>query len=509
MRPKADGCAMLAVGALLMLAHPVAPLLREPYWLDESWVVLATKARLADLPLVTSSTPLGWTFLVWLLPPAGQVQRLVPWLFLAVSAVAAYGVARLLGWTRRTTAVTAGLGAAAAVLLLPAQQQRHDLKQYTADAAVGLLLVLLLAWAERSWSPRRLAAAGAATVLGMLFSHAAALVGAAVLAAMLGAALWSRQRARQLHAVAVTGLAGLGMAAVYLTVDRANRNESLVGYWDGYFPAVADLPQYLRLRLDELQPALGVPWPILVLLAGAGVATVAWRRRPATAAALALLPVIAVAAGVTRSYPLLDLRTSHFLLVLWVATAAIGLVGAADLLAGLLEGRLRRPWAAAVAAAVVAVAVAGYAVANRTEVWQQSRVNAADEDVRAQVRYVAGHRGPGDVVLVNMSGQYGFAYYWPANRPQFVRGGVQATGWYVRYRPEDRIIVAADRDHRGIVGALDEARRLAGPGGRVWLVRSHVQPAEAALWHEALAGWHADVVTVGPEPVALLVPPSP
>ncbi|GGM26498.1 hypothetical protein GCM10007977_029640 [Dactylosporangium sucinum] len=486
---------MLALAVLVVLVHPIAPLLREPYWLDESWVALATKAPLADLPVVTSSTPVGWTFLVWLLPPAGQVQRLVPWLFLAVSAGLGYGLGRLLDWPRRSTGVVAGLCAAAAVALLPAQQLRHDLKQYTADAAVALALVLLLAWAERSWSLRRLVAVGAGAVLGMLLSHPAALVGAVVLAAMLGAAAWSRQRARLVRATAVAGLAGLGMATIYLTVDRANRNDHLIDYWDGYFPAGAELPQYLHRRLEELQPALGLPWPVFVLLAGAGVVTVAWRRRPATAAAVALLPAVAVAGGVTRSYPLLDLRTSHFLLVLAAAIAGVGLVG----VAGLLTGRLRR--SPAVLVAVVAVAAAGYGLANRA-----TRITGPDEDVRAQVTYVAGHHRPGDLILVNMSGQYGFAYYWPANRPEFVRGGVQATGWYVRYRPEDRIIVAADRDHTAVAAALDEARRLAGPGGRVWLVRSHVQPAEAAVWRDALAGWHTDLVAVGPEPVALIAP---
>ena len=481
-----DACAVVLCVACVPFAHRIGPMLRAPYWLDESWVADSSKAPLADLPTTTASTPIGWTFLVWLVPPHGQAQRLIPLAFLAGCVVAGYAFGRLLGWPGRAQAVLAGSACAAAALLLPAQQARHDLKQYTADAAVALLLLALLAWAESAWSVRRAVVVGVAVVTGMLVSHAAALVGAAVLAGLLVGAWLARRWAGTL--VVTAGCAAAGMALVYALADRRARNPAMAAYWAGWFPAPSALPRYLAERLTELRPAIGIPWALVLLLSATGVVAVARSGRPATATALVLLPVVAVAAGVGHGYPLLDQRTSHFLLVTGAVVAAVGLVFVALALR-------RFP----VAVALVALAVAGFAVANRG-----SPVPPGDgrEDVRAQAAYVAAHRRPGDVVLVNLSGQYGFAYYWSGDRPGFVRGGVAATGWYVRFPAASRIVVAADRDPASVTRAVRAAVALAG-SGRIWLVRSHVNAGEARAWESALAGLPVQVIAVGPEPLAV------
>jgi hypothetical protein len=106
------------------------------------------------------------------------------------------------------------------------------------------------------------------------------------------------------------------------------------------------------------------------------------------------------------------------------------------------------------------------------------------------------------VVLVNFSGQYGFAYYWSGDRPGFVRGGAAATGWFVHYPAASRIVVAADGDAPSVVRAVREAVALSG-GGRIWLVRSHVNADEARAWESALAGLPVRVIAVGPEPLAV------
>lgn len=493
---------VLSIMAAVPVLHRFGPALHGPYWLDEAWVADAARVPLGALPKVTVSTPLGFTFLVWLLPAHGQVHRLIPLAFLAGSVVGGYAFARALGGPERR-ALLAGLAAAAAALLLPAQQVRHDLKQYTADAALTLLLLTLLAWAEAGWSRRRAGVLAAAIVGGMLVSHVAALAGAAVVGGVLAAGFVTGRDARRRRAFAGrcgwAAATAAGMALVYLVVDRSARTPAMTGYWSAYFPAPAALPGYLLARLAALRPALGAPWPWFVLLAAGGVVVVARRGRPATAVATVLLPVGAALAGLVRVYPLLDQRTSHFLLVTGAVLAGLALAEAAGY-------ATRHRWPAA--AAVTVLVLAGYALVNRGALAGTTPPGGGGEDTRAQARYVAGHRRPGDVVLVNMSGQFGFAYYWPGRSPQVVRGGVQATNWYVRYPSADRIVVAAGRDPASVAAALRTARDLAGRAD-VWLVRSHVNPAEAAAWRSALAGTPVRLVPVGPEPVAVLEPPDP
>jgi hypothetical protein len=293
-------------------------------------------------------------------------------------------------------------------------------------------------------------------------------------------------------------------------VDRAGRTPQLSAYWSPYFPAPATLPGYVSTRMDQLRPVLGVGWPLFVGLGVLGVITVGRLRRPATATALVLLPMIVIVAGVMRLYPLLDQRTSHFLLVTGAVLAAVGVVGTAAAITSAIArsggslDRLPGYGRAAAAGGIVLLALVSFAVANRGTLLHPPLPGKPQEDIRAQVAYVAAHRGPGDTVLVNLSGQYGFAYYWPEGEPQLHRGGVQATGFYVDYRPADRVVVAADRDQVSIVRAVAAADDLSGAGGRIWLVRTHVNDAEAAAWQRALAGRQVRLIEVGPEPVAVI-----
>ncbi|MFF5229544.1 hypothetical protein [Dactylosporangium sp. NPDC000521] len=499
---RADVVAVSALAAAVPVVHRIGPALDAPYWLDESWVALAAKASPADLPWVTASTPLGWTLLVWSVPGGGQLQRLIPLLFLAGSVLAAYAFGRCLGWPGRGWAVAAGLSAAVATLLIPAQLVRHDLKQYTAEAAVALLLLAMTAWLESAWSRRRLILVGAGVVAGMLFSHPAALVGAAVLGAVLLTSAAGGRRDRLRDSALVSAATGVAAAVVYVVIDRPNRNPALAGYWSGFFPTVAGLPSYLGTRLADLTPALGAPWQLVAAVSALGLVAVARLRRPATALALLLIPAIAVAAALAGVYPLLDQRTSHFLLVVAAAVAGIGLVRTAADLTGRLPARTR----SVVAAVLVVTALSAYATANSGALLRPAAPGDPGEDVRAQVAYVASQRRPDDVIAVNMSGQFGFAYYWSHDPPLLRRGGPMATGWYVSYTAESRILVASGRDPAAVADLVAAAERLAGAGGRIWLVRSHVNAGERAAWQAALAGRVVAEVAVGPEPLAVLTP---
>jgi hypothetical protein len=479
----------------VLVVHRLGPILGDPFWLDEAWVALSTAMPVGDLPWATSSTPLGWTILIWLLPAHGQVLRLVPWVFLVGSIFGGYAFGRALSWPSRAWAVLAGLAGAFGALLLPAQVLRHDLKQYTADAAIAVLLLVLLSRLEAAYSRRRLIVLGAAVVVGMLFSHTTALVGAAVLLAV--AVL------RRRHAVVFVLAVGAGMALIYVVVDGAARNGSLNNYWAPYFPSVGDLPHYLGQRLGELRQYLGMPWQLFVLLAAAGVATVTRCGRPATALVLGLLPLIEVAGGLAHLYPLLDIRTSHFLLVTGAIAGGIGVVGALSCLAAVLSGRLL----AVTAAAVTLVALGAFALVNWHVVTDPGPIGQ-QEDARAQVAYIVAHRRPGDVILVSSMGSFAFAYYWHPDRPRIVRGGRLGIGWYVAYPPSDRIVISPGTTPDDVVSAFTAARNLAG-NATLWIVRSHTdQNNEELSWNIALAGQPVTTVPVGSEPLLRLGGPS-
>lgn len=498
-RGWSDRGAVLVILAAVLLLHPLGPILRNPYWLDEEWVALSSKVSLSHLPVTTGSSPIGWTFLIWLLPPYGQVHRLVAFAFLVCATLAAYALARLLPWPSRTLSILAGLVAAAAVLLVPATPLRQDLlKQYTADAAVTLVLLVLLCRAETVWSRRRAAALAAAMLLAVPLTHSAAFTDAAVLGGLGVTALvhraWRRLAALAGLLVVIAGIAVL----VYLLLERTGRNSAIYAYWQAYLPTLPHVPVYLPRRLHHLEPLIGMAWPAFVLLAVAGVATIARLGRPSLAICLGLLPVEAVVAGVTGQYPLLDGRTSHFLLVTGAVLAGIGTVGTIVTLTRLRAGR-----AVPVAVALVVVAVSGYAVVNRGTWLHPAPPGMPSEDIRAQVRYMAAHRRPGDVVLTNAVGQYGLAYYWSPGSFHIARGGDLTTGWIVRYPPSSRVVVAGGPDPGAIQQAWQDAVALAGRPGRIWLIRTHTFAPEWHNWDQVLARYHTQTVPVGPEPLVL------
>jgi hypothetical protein len=515
-----DGAAVLTLLALVPVVHSVGPMLRAPFWLDESWVAMSTRGTLRQALDLTGPTPVGWTLLLRAVPGDGPERlRWLPLLFLAASVPAGYALGRVLGWERRVYAVLAGLTGAAGALLLPAQQVRHDLKQYTADAAIAVALLALAAWAESGWSYRRLGVFAGCAVAATFSSHPALLVGGATLGAFVVVALLRRSREDVRRAVTVALAGWLAMAACYLAVSRRGQIDTLETYWSGYFPSLTDgpsLPSYLAARLDGLGDLLGLPWPVFVLLSAAGVATMAKTGRPVAAVSTAALPAGLVATGYLRAYPVLDLRTSHFMFVAMAVSAGIGVTGTARLAAHLL-GR----WRLGVTAAVSVAAVTAFALANAG--WlryytppgiypRQPDAFPADYvryDIRDQIRYVEAHRGPGDVVVVNSWGNFGFAYYWRHDEPTFVPDTDFGNGWSAEYGDGARIVVATERDEPALEHAVARAERLLDPGGRIWLVRTHLEFFELAGWQEALRDRRIEWIPVGPEPLGLVTPVPP
>jgi hypothetical protein len=486
---------LVLVAALLVLAassRRLGYLFSHSFWLDEGWVADSVRAPLGQLRLLTSSTPIGWTLLLRLVPPLGPPERLrlLPIAFAVAAVVPAYLLGRRLG---RVQAVAAGLAAAVA----PSALANDDLKQYTADVLVTLLLLCLAAWVESSWEVRRLAVLCAVCVPAVLVSHATVFVSVAVLGALALRCLAERRWER------LRWVAGLGLAvavvegAVYLTFLSVGDNAGMQRYWAPFFIPLSSGPghavAFVGSRLaDALGRAGFGPWALAGLLALAGLAAL-WRGRlPATALAVPLLLAELVVAGAAHRYPFLDERTSLFFTVLVTVCAGLG-VGALVALA------LRRPLTVPLGLVAAGLAAALLLPASRAAV----RTPMPGSSVRQQVDFVLANRQPGDVVVVGRGASFAFAYYWP-QQPTFVRTRTgSAVLFQVEYPDRPDLVVTHVRAQADADAAISQAEART-RSGRIWLVLAEAGDG-GPIWPKAAPAAHR---ANGPRlPLLLKVPP--
>jgi hypothetical protein len=484
-------------------------MLTQPLWLDEGWVAGSVRAPLGMLGRVTSSTPIGWTLLLRLVPDAGIPERLrlVPLAFGVATVVPAYLLGRLVSGrlgrrhaarfedsiARRPVfgAVICGLAAA----LAPAVVARHDLKQYTAEAFAVLTLLLMLAWLEAWWSPRRLFAFSGVCILGALISQSMLLVAAAAFAGLGVTAVLGRST-RRLAAVVAAGLVVVVADGLLYLVFAAPSNTPLMTAWwrTSFIPVDQGMDTAVAVVAQRTIAELGRggfgPWSLVLALVVAGIALL-WRRGLRAAALIA--PIVyaeLLVAGSAGMYPFLDdraglrwtVRSSTFFSVLLTVMAALGVVAVVA-----AAGRLRPSFpfrraavlltSSAVVVAAVGLLVPASASAARTSIPPAARP-VMYEDTRSQVRYVLRHRRPGDVVVVSTLAIFSFAAYWP-DTPTTVRSVPSDP---VRFRftyPQRRDIVIAESTDP----ALEAAARRA---GRLWIVRVHLRSKDVTRWQRAV-----------------------
>ncbi|HMG62942.1 MAG TPA: hypothetical protein VK599_08345 [Streptosporangiaceae bacterium] len=495
---------VLVPALLVSVVHDVGYLLRAPFWTDETWVAATTRFALARLPQTTSSTPIGWSLLLRLVTVRGtQVSRLLPLAFAGATVVMAGCLGRGIGWRMRGAPAAAGLLAALGVLLAPGMLRRDDLKQYTADACLALLALAVTSRLERDWSRRWLAGLSVAVWGGMLFSDAVAFIGIAAFAAVVAVQLARRAWRRLAEAAVAAAVTAVLMAVVYEAFDARAVLPGLTyspHFRNFYLPAGQGWQASITFLADRFEAVRGYfglgPLWLAALLFVAGLITIFRLGRPATAVALAVLWPEMLALSALHKYPFLDARTSTFLFAVTVVTAAIGVAGACCLL---------RPWLKGALAATVAVAaVAAFALGAQPYL-RAHPIPGGHGDIRGQTQYVAAHAAPGDVILVNLSSNWGFAYYWPAGRPS-IRPDAAVLQEYEAYFPgQPRIVVAFDRDSASVSAALSRAqaqareRARARPGAciRIWLVRTHVSPDELEAWRAGLAQRGLQLTQVG------------
>jgi hypothetical protein len=459
--------ALVAAGLAVLAVAIRDPryLLTRSFWLDEGWVVDSVRAPLHQLDLLTSSTPIGWTLLLRLVPPVGGPERyrLLPLAFAALTALAAWRLGSVVGpgrWSWLYGLCCGVAGAASAAVL-----DHTWLKQYTAEAFVAVALALLLARVERSWSWRALAAFAGAGVAGFLVSNTAPLVNAAGLGGLwlvtLAARHWSRLPALAATTVAV----GLADVVVYQALASNGDTVALRRYWRLRYLSLDDglgnTAQLVGRRLAAELGSLGWgPWWLALALIGVGLVTL-WRAGlPALALAVPAVGAELVVLGFAGAYPFLERRTAIFYAALLTVTAAAGLATLVRL------GLGRRATAALAVAGVLAAGVLlvpGWVRAGRGDI--------PGQDVKAQVADVLARSRPGDAVLVTFAATFSFAYYWP-DRPTFVPTPATvptAVGFIPTFpgRPQ-LVLVHQPHSARAMVEGLDRGLRLG--QGRAWVV---------------------------------------
>jgi hypothetical protein len=495
-RPSAGGrLPGAAIDALLagvlalttLFVHSIHYLLSQTFWLDEAWVAVSTRVPLRQVPHVTSVTPLGWTLLLRGSRFGGQQDlRLLPLAFSVLSVAVAYLIGRALPWGplwwRRVVGILTGL----AVLLAPSSLARNDLKPYTADAFVTLSVLLLLVWLEASWSRRRLAALGAVCIAGFTISTVAPFVTAAAFGSLLVVTLVARSRRRLLEAAVAGGATASVLAGIYVVAYQSHVQRNLTQYWKDFYPPISKglgpTLHYLYSGANQMASYLGVgPLIVAVLLVVAGIVTIARSGRPSLAYTAPILLLEMFVAGAAKKYPLFDQRTSYFMTVTFAVFAAIGVAGLCSLL--VRSG----VWRNVVAGVALAAVAAGAFVVNvHHDIRERSIIV---ENIRASTDYVAAHRKPADIVLVDATASYGFSYYWPVGHPTWRPSVSYATGFQTWFPQQPHVIVTTNRDYSGIATGLAEAMRAAAasPGARIWIVRTHVTVTQDRLWKAALA----------------------
>ena len=468
-RPWVDALLVAALLPLALVARRPGYLFSHSFFLDEGWVADSVRAPLSQLRLLTSSTPIGWTLLLRLVPDIGPPERLraLPLLFGVLSVVPAYLLGRQIG---RGAAVAAGLAAA----LAPMALQMHSLKQYSADVAVVLLLLWLTARVERDWSPGRLLTLCLACLPAMLLSHVTAFASVAVLGALALRAA-AQRRWRQLGWVA--GL-GAGVAAVeaasYVALVAGSDNPAMARSWaDDMVPVGEGLIRTGDFLVDRVTGALGGigfgPWPLALAAVAAGLVAL-WRSRlPAVAIAVVLLTVELLAAGSAGRYPFLDPRTSTFFTTLLTVCGALGVAAA-------VAWSARRP-----ATLPLGVALAlGAGVLLGQGAHRGAMQPLPPSTLRQQVEYVLAHRQPGDMIVVGWAASFTFAYYWP-EQPTFAPTEISTAVLFQVEYPDQADLVLIRRTKRpDLVFRAVRKAAARSRSGRVWLVAAEAGDRSSA-----------------------------
>jgi len=349
-----------------------------------------------------------------------------------------------------------GIGPLAALALLAVNDRliyyASEFKQYSTDVLVTLaLLALFLKCLGKERRTAAFVAFGLGGALAFWLSHPAVFVAGGLVLA-LGLALAAERDWRGLGWLAAAGLVwAADLALVYVvSLRQLEADASLISYWAG---AYAPWPPWLHgdwytgALSAALKNPLGLPASaVSVGLLLVGSASLAWRRWPLLAAALAPL-LLALAASGFQKYPF-----AERLLLFAVPLALLVLAEAVERLYRLAR-QLSAP-AGWLAAAVLGAYLIGPPALLAGRLLQTP---PRGEDIKPLMVYLDQQRRPGDAIYVYYGALPAFEYYAPfygIGAGQFVPGNDNRTD------PNQYRI-----DLGGLAGQP-----------RVWIVFSHICP---------------------------------
>lgn len=444
---------VLAVGAVLRFAQYLH---NRSLWLDEvSLAMNIVKRGFVGLfePLRNAVAPPLFAVIVkafiLVLGPTELALRLLPLL----ASLAGLG----LFW--KLAKETLPRGFAVLALAFMAFSSRHvfyaqELKQYSADVAVTLLLVLAMTGPARpgfSWR--------ACIGWGLLGAAAPWLSFSSVFVmGGLGLALfWSwlrRPDRRVLAGLAVTAFFWLAsLAAFYaVVIRRLPRLGNLQAYWGDAFLPWPDGLESLAVLRDTFYDAVlyfgftGFALHFLVLLAALGVVSL-WQGRPPLARAAILTVLLAYLASALRSYPLSGRLALYLSPYLYLAVAA----GAE---------RLCRGRRGLLTLAVIGLLAGPFLAVNAPLALEPIR----REELKPLLAILEKRLEPDDCIAVYYKARRAFDFYW---------------GRY-KLGPPERVLPGTDREEPFYL----PPGRVS--GRRVWLVISHVPEEEEHRIHRGL-----------------------
>jgi hypothetical protein len=396
--------AVAAIGVLLRIAQFAC---NRSLWLNEAMLadnIVSRSARELWNPLaMIQVAPYGFLVLeravVRAIGPTELALRLVPLLSGLLAMLVFVAVAR-----RVSPPWTALLATALFALCWPLIYQSSEVKQYSTDVAVSMLLLWcgVRAVVDGPWREWRAAAVAAIGIGAVWLSYPALLTAAGVGLVLILDAKHRQDADGRRDAV----LIGVAWAVAALPVAVHSRSALspadsawMHGFWnDGFVPLVPrtrrDVLWLPHSIFDLYRSALGIRFASIASILAIVGAWALWARQRMIFALLALPVGFALLASALRLYPLLS-RVSLFLAPTALLAVAYGVTW--------LGGKIPRlgPAIAAGLAGLLLLPLVSLPAAFRAD----------NEDLRDVTQYVATHRRGDDPIFVYVMADAGFRYY--------------------------------------------------------------------------------------------------
>jgi len=367
-----------------------------------------------------------------------------------------------------------------------------------------VMILGLTAWLENEWGPRRLVILCACISVGFAFAATDVFVGAAALGGLVVENGAAREWRRVVHVLLAGVATGGACAIIYLLAVKPNVIPSLKSYWNADYlyrnQGYGHIARIVYDRIEGLDRYMGFGHPVALGVPTAiGLAGLIVDRRYALALTLPGTVAINIVAALAHAYPFGDERTSTYWLIMPPVIMAVGVAYLAYWAAR---------WSRLIPGGVLVCALLPWVWA--THPYVRSHL-LPYEDARAEVTYFNTRYRAGDVLILDEEANYQFAFYEHRLTPSYSHLSSAAVGFVPVYPNQKWIIGLRDRQPTSVDYSLSAAvsyidAEPAATRGRIWIIRSHMNPAEGGAWSADLAGRSVLAGPGGADPILLYTP---